>query len=384
MNKQEPEKDSKVDRVDTSPKVVSVEKLELSEPVSKELKRPEEQKAAERQPEPRVPAERPRSSKALSEISSINQRVASEQPEPLELRIPTQKSEKQPTEPEEPDPEPEPISEYKEEESYYQHMRALEEQKEAESRAQQRAQETKQRQQDLERSKEEYEKLRKALEEQEKEEKIVKYRGVVKDILGMANYTVYQEIIEEANLGKYLREYEKMGSADTQTINKFDLEESLKLAESEPSYHVLIAKDSHSLEKGIGLFRKSASGYLCDHLTTHQLNTLTEVALSLCRYIFLHDPGCSRVEFEFDFDRADYEHANIYQSLEQLCMDYGEVYQVRGEVLKRKYVVKRALFVDGGEPVLAADTEAKDPEMKIDFNTTLYVGERGAITKRSQ
>ena len=105
-----------------------------------------------------------------------------------------------------------------------------------------------------------------------------------------------------------------MSSVDLQKINKFNIHEALDLCEKEISYHILIAKDNKSLEKGIGLFRKDGISYLCDHLTTHQINTLSEVALSISRQIFMWDAGCERIEFYLHFDQADLEHANIYQS----------------------------------------------------------------------
>lgn len=46
----------------------------------------------------------------------------------------------------------------------------------------------------------------------------------------MANYSVYQEVIDQKNLKKYLEEYERMSSADTIKINKFDIDQALKFA----------------------------------------------------------------------------------------------------------------------------------------------------------
>lgn len=174
----------------------------------------------------------------------------------------------------------------------------------------------------------------------------MKYRGIINEMLQLSNYSVYQEVIDQSHLKKYLEDYERMSSADLQKINKFNITEALEFCEKEVSYHILIAKDAKQLEKGIGLFRKDGAAYLCDHLTTHQINTLSEVALSISRQIFLWDAGCERIEFYLHFDEADLEHAHIYQSFEQLCIDYGEVYQVRGDTLKRKYVVKRTLFLE--------------------------------------
>jgi hypothetical protein len=108
----------------------------------------------------------------------------------------------------------------------------------------------------------------------------------------MANYSVYQEIVDQSKLKQYLEDYDKICSIDTQKINKFNINEAMDFAEKEVSYHILIAKDNRQLEKGIGLFRKDAATYHCDHLTTHQINTLSEVALSISRQIFLWDMGC--------------------------------------------------------------------------------------------
>jgi hypothetical protein len=54
-------------------------------------------------------------------------------------------------------------------------------------------------------------------------------------------------------------------------------------------------------------------------------------------------------------------------------MDYGEVYQRKGEALKRKYVVKRRLFVDEvGEGWGAGG-------MGVTLSASLYVGSKGAM-----
>lgn len=76
------------------------------------------------------------------------------------------------------------------------------------------------------------------------------------------------------------------------------------------------------------------------------------------------------------FDEADIEHANIYQSFEQLCIDYGEVYQVRGDTLKRKYVVKRSLFL--AEKKVGASIPEQN-NMAFNFNTELLIGEKDTL-----
>jgi hypothetical protein len=66
-------------------------------------------------------------------------------------------------------------------------------------------------------------------EERLKQEKIVKYRGIINDMLRLADYSVYQEVVDQSQLRKYLEDYERMSSADLQKINKFNILEALDL-----------------------------------------------------------------------------------------------------------------------------------------------------------
>lgn len=43
--------------------------------------------------------------------------------------------------------------------------------------------------------------------ELQRQEKIVKYRGLISEMLRLANYSVYQEVVDQSYLPKYLEEY---------------------------------------------------------------------------------------------------------------------------------------------------------------------------------